>query len=1336
MKINAKPSSLLFGLITLLISTTLSSQNFTLDQTTRFVHYSVNDGLPSNKINDIKQDHRGLIWIATSEGLCSFDGYRFNIYQHTDSSSISNNYITSIDTDIHGNIWVGTKFGLNCIKNNDGEIQHIFDKGETDFGLFNNYVRAILCKNDTVFVETADGTLNILDQKNQRFSYHFHDNVKQLYYDYHAIYADKESQLWIAGRNIGPLKFDQKHETFIDLNDDPKFSSLKVYRDCACFLEDIQNNFWFGAYNGLYEYNRKSGELCKVLSLSIRHLAEDQAGSLWIGTRDGLIKKEKEENSFTIFSHDDKLPTTLISNNINKLFADKEGNIWIGTDNGISVYSAPKNRFKHYAHQTGLKDELSSNHVSCFLEDTDGDIWIGTMGGGLNLFHPETGKFEQFKSNDANNPIPSNDISKLYQDKKGTIWIGFWSGTGFCSFNKKNKTYRLFALDPNSSQKDWYNDIVELSDGSFWLGVWGARGMMQFDRQKWDITGKHFIYSSLPYFSSIEKLVFASNKLWMKDNAGTFKEYDPVSKEYFTLIPSIINSKKDALYYNCSGMIATKLDYSLIQSLADFENRTVVATKNKLYFASRGFQLEEINLHLKPAETISNIAIASNLIIQTTQQLITFNGKQFSSEEVKESSTLIDVLKVNNQSYQIFSRAIYAENGKQIPLPANCSINDAIVFNHDIWLATNKGILVLGNGNKIENKLFDNGNKNLWSEEVLTFYKPANDQEIWIGTSRGLNTYSNSKNQLSKIEIPRFENNENPTKRIQSIAGNDSLIWLATNSGIIEFNRITSRFNTHNVLRSFQLSSHLISKIMEDSRGNIWVGTTNMGLNKMSPDRKTIQHYLYSESDSSSFWKENVNAIFEDSKHNIWIGGYGLSLYQPETNNFKHITKADGLPDQNVLGILEDDQQNLWITTENGLCKFHPEQNTFKTYTIADGLQDNIFTGAHLKLSNGQFLVGGNNGFNIFDPKNIESNNSKPQAWVTDFYIFDKKFKSLFNNGDTIKLSFTQNFFKFHFSSMNYSSLLNNTYAYLLEGIDHQWRTTKTPEANYTNLNPGEYQFKLKATNSDNIWSDNLFLLTIIITPPFYQTGWFYLLVSIAIISILGVIFASIVHRINNKNRILKLERKLLLSQLNPHFIFNTLNAIQGFFYNNDLLNASRFLARFSKLMRQILEFSREDYISLEEELALINNYLSIQQLRFENQFKFTVAVDPEIDPRTIAIPPMLAQPFLENSIEHGVKNMKETGEINITYTKKDKLLSVVITDNGPGYFSKNTMDQQRSKHKSLGNKITKERLSRYSKKTEINIEDLTQSGSGKGTRISFLIPCQFFNPKNIDDDV
>ncbi len=341
---------------------------------------------------------------------------------------------------------------------------------------------------------------------------------------------------------------------------------------------------------------------------------------------------------------------------------------------------------------------------------------------------------------------------------------------------------------------------------------------------------------------------------------------------------------------------------------------------------------------------------------------------------------------------------------------------------------------------------------------------------------------------------------------------------------------------------------------------------------------------------------------------------------------------------------------------------------------------------------------------------------------------------TLLKDNTPIRLRYNQNYFSFSFTALEFSDPSNNTFAYTLENFDNDWIETSSANrlARYTNVDPGEYIFRVKAANSDGVWNDTGISVPLIIEPPFWRTNFFYGLVLISIILLVLVWVKYREKKIKEQNRYLVLEQKLLRSQMNPHFIFNSLSSIQSFIFENNPVVAGSYLSSFAELIRSILYNSREEFITLEKEVQTLKNYLELQQLRYNKDFTYELSVDDDLEPEQVKLPPMLAQPFIENAIEHGLKDLDRTGELKISFLHVRDYLQIIVQDNGKGIEETMRLNRSRKKnHKSLATQITRERIEILNKGRKANlysmkIEDrIDPNGKIAGTEVTVRIPLE-----------
>ncbi|HTJ52731.1 MAG TPA: histidine kinase, partial [Cyclobacteriaceae bacterium] len=338
------------------------------------------------------------------------------------------------------------------------------------------------------------------------------------------------------------------------------------------------------------------------------------------------------------------------------------------------------------------------------------------------------------------------------------------------------------------------------------------------------------------------------------------------------------------------------------------------------------------------------------------------------------------------------------------------------------------------------------------------------------------------------------------------------------------------------------------------------------------------------------------------------------------------------------------------------------------------------------------------------------------------------------NETSEIKLTYDQSVITFEFSALNFIQSENNHYAYKLEGFEDDWNYVGNKRsATYTNLEPGHYAFKVKASNNDDVWNENGISLAITITPPFWETWWFKCIIAAICIVIALVVINIIRKRVREKIKINKLiaelEMKALIAQMNPHFIFNCLTSIQELIMINKQEEAMHYLNQFSRLLRAVLQSSEKNFIALEQELTILELYLELEAMRFDKQFHYNIHVDHAVDPEEIVIPSFLLQPFIENALWHGLMHKKGDRKLSVSFTlENEDLLVCRIEDNGIGREEAARIKKKSLKaNQSLGLKIIRERINLMKKQNDAIdlkiMDDVHKDGSVKGTTVIIKLP-------------
>ncbi|HKZ65478.1 MAG TPA: two-component regulator propeller domain-containing protein, partial [Chitinophagaceae bacterium] len=651
---------------------------------------------------------------------------------------------------------------------------------------------------------------------------------------------------------------------------------------------------------------------------------------------------------------------------------------------------------------------------------------------------------------------------------------------------------------------------------------------------------------------------------------------------------------------------------------------------------------------------------------------------------------------------------------------------------------------------------------------------------LWVGTQGGgLNKYDGNT-------FSHFENFPQQTSVWSMLEDNKGNIWFGTTKGLYKYDG--KNFTHFGIAQG--LSWESICSISEDKNGNLWLGTEYDGVvNKLDLSAAEAGRYSFTQYNINRGTSvSRIYSILEDKNNNLWFGINGEGVIKFDHKIFTRYTTAQGLSSNSVNSIVEDKDGNLWFLTNNGLCKMkspgnnkgekpnpdHTQISLFTTYSYANGF---LGVGSHLNSMilgrDGNIWAGAGNRLTCYHPEGDIPDTIPPTIQLSGVALFEENINwlelekkkdttlilgngsrlkhfnfsgltSWYNQPENLQLAHNNNYITFQFIGITTNRPKQIRYKYFLEGLDENWSSiTDKPEATYSDLPNGTYTFKVKAVNSEGFWSKEL-AYTFTILPPWWKTWWFRITAGLLIvIAFYGIIrwrlhekFRLQLERSENekqlaemKQKTTELEMQALRAQMNPHFIFNSLNSINRFILQNNKAQASEYLTKFSRLVRLILQNSQAALIPLESELESLQLYLELETVRFDHHFEFKISVDDELDTDIIKVPPLIIQPYAENAIWHGLMHKEEKGHLEIELFQESDVLCCRITDDGIGRKKAAELKSKSgSTHKSMGMKITASRIEMLQQKkqleTHIKITDMVlPDGSAGGTEVLLKIP-------------
>ena len=1028
------------------------------------------------------------------------------------------------------------------------------------------------------------------------------------------------------------------------------------------------------------------------------------------------LPAQQEQFSFDLITSENRtLRKGLSQNTIYSMLQDQKGYLWFGTWDGLNKFDGLK--FTTY----NKKNNLSNEVINCLLESNDGNIWIGTENG-LNFLNRKTGEIKTYFNNPKDTlTLSDNWINCLFQSPTGKIYIG--TRKGFNVMDTETEKIRRFQSKDAANRRTKSNNVKHIvrHNSEYWVGT--DFGLVRYN----PATHENVRYLNRPndrgsLSNNQINVIFTEdhNHLWIGTENGL--NLLDVNTGLFTIFK-----------YNSAD--SASLSHNSVKAIFQDD-------KGKIWIGTDGGGINILN---------ENRTGFTRIMSQPSNPKSLNNNRVYSFLQDKTGNIWVGTFKGLHRIDR-YNRnfKLYTHNPGDPNTIANNLIWSFCEIEPDVfWIATDNGITIF---DRLKNSFsyFNPEPSNpdgLSSNRIRPVIKDIYGN-IWIGTrDAGLNKLDPETGKSIHF-VPSIQDQHTLADKFVNIIYNDKngKIWVGTQNGLNCIDPLTNQIKIyqHDPNDRNSLSNNTVFHIMEDKQGTMWLATYN-GINRYNQNSDDFTVF-YHEIDEPGFLSSNrFFYLFEDSDNNFWVGtrGGGLMLFDRQSGNFvRSYSTDDGLPNNVVYGILEDDAGALWMSTNWGISRFDRKKEIFVNYDVTDGLQSNEFNAlALLKSSSGLMFFGGMNGFNMFDPAEIQSNPKQPDILISGFKLFNVAKPGEINHLDTIFLKPGENFFTIEFTALDFTNPYKTQFAYILEDYNDNWTYVDGTRnyAEYTKVNPGIYTFKVIGSNSDGVWNNEGVTITIVLRPFWFQTLFFRIFVIAALIAAIWYSiyrryrFLERKSRTDNKmlqiqNQLLDIQQNALRLQMNPHFIFNSLNSIQSFILSKDTDQAVNYLSRFSQLMRMIMTNSTQSVIPLSDEILAVKHFLEIEQLRFDQKFSYSIEVAPEIDEEFTGVPPMLIQPFIENAIIHGLLHKESDGKITIIFRKSGNFIHCTITDNGIGRKKAEEIKKQTGlNQQSKGMMITKERLDFFNKnvndQVSVKITDLTDDkGLPAGTRVELII--------------
>lgn len=998
---------------------------------------------------------------------------------------------------------------------------------------------------------------------------------------------------------------------------------------------------------------------------------------------------------------------------------------------------AQQYNFRNYSVEEGL----AQSQVYAMCEDNTGNIWLGTRGGGLSRFDGIS-----FTNYSINEGLPSNFIRSILKDKDGNLWIGTdmglarYNGKLFLNFNSKRGLYN-----------ETVNALMQDRKGVIWIAT--EKGIFQFEKDTVVRFGRKL---GLPQERVTCLYEDAKGSVWAGTEKGLLR-FDFSNNQWsFQAL-----TKKEGL----PGNIITCIQ-------EDDAKRLWIATYEGgvAYLSESGFK----RFTLKEG-------LASNTVFtcfRGDQRELWFGTANGVTKLLVEGDSLI---------FKTFTHTEGLSNNVVM-----CGMKDSF---GNTWFGTSGGgVCKLGTerfvhytsipdvfGNWVYSILQDKKG-NMWfgtSEGGVThydgkFYKRFSQKDgftaskvkcihedalgnIWFGTiSDGAYVFDGKKFKHYTSQSGLTSNFIN-----YMVSDTSGRVWLATAGGGINYLE-DPRKNTYkfrSIKQKNGLANDRVNSLAIDNSGNVWAGTAGGGVSKIIPSKDSLPVKILNFNSKDGLTSNHIRSIAISDNGLIYFGTADAGVMVYDSQKFYLLDKKKGLASNNIYSLIFDNSNQLWVGTEKGIDRVTFVKETFEVEKVShygktegfvgiETIQNSVFRDA-----NGDLWFGSIKCATVYRAsKDVPL--KKPLIHISGISLFfdklentefGKKINPWYSLPEDLILPHDKNHLSFQFIGIEHSNPEAVRYRWTLEGFEDKWSPwSQRREAVYSNLPPGNYTFKVTAANELDIQSEKAAEFSFQITPPWWRTWWFRILFFICIIALIWFLISSRYKKARKENllerqrleaerNLMELEQKALRLQMNPHFLFNCLNSIKGLIAEKKSEEAKLYLSKFSKLMRVMLDNSREEFVSLDQEMNALQNYVELEKLSMDDKLEFTMHLKESLDRENIGIPPMLIQPFIENAIVHGIAPKTGKGFIKVEFSKADDLIKCSIEDNGVGREESGRLKKESvHSHKSSAIAITQERLNIINKKlnykeVKIKILDLKDEASRPhGTKVELLIPFKY----------
>ncbi len=776
---------------------------------------------------------------------------------------------------------------------------------------------------------------------------------------------------------------------------------------------------------------------------------------------------------------------------------DSLGFMWFGTEDGLNRYDGYD--FLTFRPISDDTHSLSDRWITTLLSEEDGNLWIGTRQGGLNHYNSTTGLFDRYQNDEKDSTsLSGNHIITLFIDHLGRLWIG--TNTGLNLMVEETGKFQHYYFDDPDTQGSGQLSITAINEdemGNLWVGT-GTAGLFRliptsgvFEQFSNDPLDPNTVSSN-----TIRKILpTGEDQFWVATDSG-LNLFNPSTKTFVR-------------YQHTEGDTDTLSDNRIRTMLIDKSGFLWLGTSTGLdCFDTRTSKFYH---YTHDPVDVKSLGIGAVLSIYESR------------DDVLWVSTYGGYV---SKYYRGMDRFTFYHYSSQDPttIDGNGIFKLFVDQQQFVWVATIDGgvnRLNPATGKFLTYRHDPEDESSLASDQAWSVYKDSLGI-LWVGTNAGLDRLDPGEQGFFHYPYNYSSGNDSVHGMVYDIVEDKSNdLWFGTTNGLDKYDRENDIFvhYIYDAKNPNGISDSIITKVYIDNSGTLWIGTFSNGLNRFDAANNEFIQYRNDPDNKNSLNNDSILSVYQDHLNRIWVGtaGGGLDLLDSNTNTFTHFTEEDGLPNNVIYGILEDENGKLWLSTNYGVSRFDPEQLTFINFNESDGLQGNEFDmNAYARDANGIMYFGGINGLTSFNPDEIN-----PSVFIPPVRLLSltQNGKPLSSEADPnwlqeITIVWPNNSFEFSFASLSYADPKKNLYAYKLNEFDQDWiDATSWREGRYTNLPGGTYTLQVKGSNEDGVWNETGHSLTVRVIPAFWQTLWFQ-------IGAVVVIFGSVLvfYRVRSSN--------------------------------------------------------------------------------------------------------------------------------------------------------------------------------------------------------------------------